>query len=186
MHEQWISNVAIEYARAGKYAQLRMQLQEVWGGDSGVMHVFISGWQNQQGLEPRGGLAPAYLAIPRRNRSLPSNTESEMQPKPNPFKTRHLSILSTLRAPSPRSPISSFNPGCTPPISSNVFDYHPHFCWILDHNFPFFSLQPLQKQSCIFRLKDRGPHLFIEITIRSRRGDLRCQITSIYLQYKTA
>ena len=70
-----------------------------------MMHVFISGRQDQQGPEPRG--APVYLAIPRRNRSLPSNPESEMQPKPNPFKTRHLSILSAFRA--PRSPISSFD-----------------------------------------------------------------------------
>ena len=71
-----------------------------------MMHVFISGRQDQQGPEPRG--APVYLAIPRRNRSLPSNPESEMQPKPNPFKTRHLSNLSTFRAP-PRSPVSSFD-----------------------------------------------------------------------------
>ena len=159
-----------------------MQLQEVWGGDRGVMHVFISGRQNQQGLEPRGGLQPWPIwrshgeIVPFHQIRNPKCNRSQIHSK------HVISLFSP-----PFVPRGALFPVLTGRRSIQMcVDYQPHFCWILDHNFPFFSLQPLQKQSCIFRLKDRGPHLFIEITIRSRRGDLRCQITSIYLQYKTA
>ena len=111
MHEQWISNVAIEYART----QVRRAKNAVagglrwWQGSDACLHQRTT--ESAGARAPWRDPAPAYLAIPRRNRSLPSNTESEMQPKPNPFKTRHLSILSsTLRA---QSPITSFNQGCT-------------------------------------------------------------------------
>ena len=172
MHEQWISNVAIEYARTHEYARLRMQ-QQFQG-----FEVATGEWCMSSSADDRISRGSAERPIWRSHGEIVPFHQIR-----NPKCSR--SQIHSKHVISPSSPpcvpvFSSFR--FSPPICSNVFDSRPHFYSVLNHT-SHDSASKQSRRHQAFQLKDQWPAL-VYFTIKSNKADwlgLRNQITAIYL-----